>query len=333
MVAASGVAPAGAGPRPGEGLGASPEQILRRLEWTVIRRLDGLLQGDYRTLFQGFGLDLADLRQYQVGDDVRTIDWNVTARMAEPYVRRYLEDREITAHFLLDLTRSVEFGTVTTQKRDLAVDLVGVLARLLTRRGNRVGALLYRGGPPRRIPASGGRVQVLRLLHEMGLPGPSTPAGGTDLRLLLESALRAVRRRSLIFVVSDFVSSPGWDGPLGLLARRHEVLAVRVFDPREVDLPDLGPVYFEDAETGEQMFLDTSDPAFRVRFTEAARKREQETAARLRASGVAAFSLSTEGDLVEDLLRFAALRKQQKHAPAAFHGSSSSRPRLELVKR
>jgi uncharacterized protein (DUF58 family) len=307
----------------------NPERILRRLEWTVIRRLDGLLQGDYRTLFQGFGLDLADLREYQYGDDVRCIDWNVTARMSEPYVRRYLEDREVTGWFLLDLTPSVDFGTVTAQKRDLLVDFVGLLARLLTRRGNRIGAILYDGHRGRVIPGAGGKVQVLRLIHELSGSPRMDHSPPTDLAVLLDGALQATRRRSLVFVVSDFLSTPGWERPLGLLARRHEVLAVRIYDPREMDLPDMGAVYFEDAETGEQVYLDTSNAAFRRRYNEVTRRRERELQASFREAGVETFALSTEGDLVDSVVRFASLRRRRKQTPAAFR----AQPRLEVLRR
>jgi uncharacterized protein (DUF58 family) len=235
----------------------TPERILQRLDWQVIRRLDGILQGDYRSLFYGFGLNLADLREYQPGDDVRHIDWNVTARMATPYIRQYTEDREITAWFLLDLSPSVDFGTVESLKRDCLIDFAALLARLLTRHGNRVGAIFYNGQTERVIPASSGRLHVLRmvndLLHQPHLPG----APLTDLSAVMATAYRIIRRRSLIFVVSDFISAPGWEGMLGLLNRRHEVLAVRLWDPREVDLPDMGLVVLQDSETGEQLLVDT----------------------------------------------------------------------------
>src|SRR4051812_45345897 len=144
--------------------GRSAETVLRRLDWTVLRRLDGLLHGDYRTLFRGYGLDLADLREYQYGDDVRHIDWNVTARLQTPYVREYHEDREVTAWFLLDLSPSVDFGSHDVRKRAVSEVFVGAVARLLPRHGNRVGALLYGSGVERVVPAGGGRTHVLRLL-------------------------------------------------------------------------------------------------------------------------------------------------------------------------
>src|SRR5688500_2998572 len=148
---------------------STPERILQRLDWQVIRRLDGLLQGDYRSLFRGVGVDFADLREYQYGDDVRYIDWNVTARTTTPYIREYVEDREITAWFLLDLSPSVDFGSSDSErmKRSVLIDFVTTLARLLTRRGNRVGAILYGRQVDRTIPARGGRVQVLRLVNDL----------------------------------------------------------------------------------------------------------------------------------------------------------------------
>lgn len=293
----------------------TPERILQRLDWTVIRRLDGFLQGDYRTLFLGFGLDLADLREYQFSDDVRYIDWNVTARMATPYVRQYVEDRDVTAWFLLDISPSVDFGTTQARKRDMLIDFVTILARLLTRRGNRVGAIFYSGKVERVIPAKGGRVQVLRLINDLLNQPRLQRAPPTNLTTLLEAALRSIKRRALVFIVSDFISAPGWDKPLALLAQRHEVLAIRLLDPREIELPDFGAVIFEDAETGEQLFVDTHDHKFRERFLQAARRREYEINVTLHRLGIDILSLSTDDDLAQAIVRFALARKQRTRRP------------------
>ncbi|MFH1650668.1 MAG: DUF58 domain-containing protein [Chloroflexota bacterium] len=300
----------------------NPEKYLQRLDWSVVRRLDGALQGDYRTLFQGFGLELSDLREYQATDDVRHIDWNVTARMDTPYVRQYIEEREVTAWFLLDLSPSVDFGTVQTLKRNLLIDFVSVLARLLARHGNRVGAILYSGKVDKVIPAGGGKPQVLHLIDSIMRQPQQVHTPPTDLSALLETAYRVIRRKSLIFIVSDFISAPGWDRPLTLLTQKHEVLAVRLYDPREMELPDIGTVTMEDAETGEQLFLDTHDRKFRERFREAALRRDYEREVTFRRTGVDKMELSTEGDLVKEVLRFATLRKQQKKAPASFNRKS-----------
>jgi len=226
---------------------ATPERILLRLDWNVIRRLDGLLQGDYRSLFYGFGVDFADLREYQPEDDIRYIDWNVTARMDTPYVRKYHEDREVTAWFLLDMSPSVDFGTLQTQteKRTMLIDFVTVLARLLTRHGNRVGAMMFGSKIQHTIPARGGRMQVLRLVNDMLKQPRLANAPFTNLKSFLGGALNSIKRRSLVFVISDFISEPGWERPLSLLAQHHEVLAIRLYDPREKQLPDVGMVLLE----------------------------------------------------------------------------------------
>jgi len=291
---------------------STPERILQRLDWQVIRRLDGLLQGDYRSLFYGYGVDFADLREYQPEDDIRYIDWNVTARMSTPYIRQYMEDREITAWFLLDLSPSVDFGTAQTLKRTMLVDFVATLARLLTRHGNRVGAIFYGSRVERLIPARGGRIHVLRLINDLLRQPPLPRAPFTNLTPLLEGGLNAIKRRSLVFVISDFISAPGWERPLSLLNRRHEVLAIRVWDPREAELPDIGPIVMEDAETGEQLYVDTHDKRFRAQFAAAARRREAALSEAFKCAGVDMLSLSTEEDLVRAIVRFAKLRQQRR---------------------
>jgi uncharacterized protein (DUF58 family) len=286
------------------------EQVLRRLEWTVIRRLDGMLHGDYRTLFRGTGLDLADLREYQYHDDVRHIDWNVTARLQTPYVREYHEDREVTAWFLLDLSPSIDFGS-RAKKRSVSTEFVTVLARLLTRQGNRVGALFYGDKVDTVIPARGGRRHVLSVLHRL-LQRPAMPRSeGTDLRQFLRSAFQLMRRRSIVFIVSDFFSKPGWAEPLSMLAQRHEVVAVRLYDPLERELPDMGMLVMQDSETGEQLFVDTHDRKFRKRFASAAERRERELHRALGRAGVDCLELATDGDLADALTRFAELRKRR----------------------
>ena len=288
---------------------------MRRLDWRVIRRLDGILQGDYRGLFYGAGLDFADLREYQPGDDVRKIDWNVTARMNAPYVRQYIEDRELTAWFLLDLSPSMAFGAPERHKESVMVDLMATLASLLTRNGNRVGATFYSDRVERTVPPRGGRTQVLRLINDMLNLEPSRGGSMTDLSPLLESALGMIKRRSLIFLVSDFISVQGWTRPMSLLSRRHDLVPVRVWDPREVELPDVGVVLVEDSETGKQLSVDTRDKKFRQRFIEAARRRDATLTQAFRRAGTAALSLSTEEDLVSAILRFASLRKRTRQRP------------------
>ena len=292
------------------------EHILRRLEWTVIRRLDGLLQGDYRTLLRGTGIDLADLREYQHHDDVRHIDWNVTARLQTPHVRVFTEDREMTAWFLLDLSPSVDFGSGDQLKHTVSAGFVAVLARLLTRHGNRVGAILYGSGVEKVIPAGNGRRHVLQLMHAMTQCRKPLALGTTRLADLLSSAASMVRRRSTVFVVSDFISEPGWEKPLGLLAQKHEVVAVRLFDPLEAELPDLGLITMRDAESGEELLVDTSNAKFRQRFTQIAAQRETELRQTFSRAGVDTLELSTADDLVQSILRFTDMRKRRSRVGA-----------------
>ncbi|HLX30909.1 MAG TPA: DUF58 domain-containing protein [Casimicrobiaceae bacterium] len=292
------------------------ERALRKLEWTVLRRLDGLLHGDYRTLFRGFGLDLADLREYQYHDDVRHIDWNVTARLATPYVREYNEDRDVTAWFLLDVSPSVDFGSGDVRKRSVSTDFVTVLARILTRHGNRVGAAFYGETMDTVVPARGGRPHVLHILHRMlhrPLPTKSAP---TNLEQFLRAAFPVIPRRSLVFVVSDFISATAWAPALAQFAERHEVIAVRLYDPLEQELPDIGLLTMQDAETGEQIFVDTHDRGFRKRFVKAAQTREARLRAGFRDAGVDVLELSTNDDLADAILRFADLRKRRSHLAA-----------------
>jgi len=307
--------PAAGGAVPAADAGGRAEALLRRLEWTVIRRLDGLLQGDYRTLMRGSGLDLADLREYQAHDDVRHIDWNVTARHGVPHVRVFTEDREMAAWFLLDLSPSVDFGSGDQSKREVATQFTAVVSRLLTRHGNRVGGVLYDREVEALVPAGSGRRHVLHLLHRLvRRPAPDggiAPASATRLKDLLDAAAGVVRRRSTLFVVSDFISEPGWELALARLARRHEVVAVRLFDPIELELPDLGLLTLRDAETGEQLLVDTHDKAFRRRFARIAAQREAQLREGLAAAGVDTLELATDDDLVDALVRFVDLRRRR----------------------
>lgn len=300
-------------------MSASPrqaEKLLGRLEWTVIRRLDGLLQGDYRTLFRGFGLDFADLREYQAYDDVRHIDWNVTARTEVPHVRVYNEDRDVTAWFLLDLSPSVDFGSTGITKRQVLTEFVAVLARLLARQGNKVGAILFNGQSDLVIPAHAGRRHVLHIIDKVMTNPRLLRSPQTDLDAFIGRSLSIIGRRSICFVVSDFVSKPGWERGLFQLSQRHEGIAVRLLDPLDMALPDIGMVLVEDAETGEQVFVDTMDKRFRRRFAAVAEQNETALLDAFGAAGLDVLELSTADDLVDAVLRFANMRKVQSRLGA-----------------
>ncbi len=302
----------------------TPQRLLSRMEWRVVRLLDGRLQGDYRTLFRGSGIDFTDLREYEPGDDLRHIEWNVTARMDTAYVREFVEDRELTAWLLLDHSASMGFGPVDRQKDLVLAEIATTLALVLTRGGNRVGVVLMgEDGSAKHevIPPASGRNQVLRIARSLldrraaaqEAVSKAKPGGSvTDLSVLFTAASGLARRRSLVVVVSDFISGPGWVRPLGQLARRHEVVALQVSDPREFELPSAGMIYVEDAETGEQIFVDTDDPGFRARLREAADARQAELLELTRSAGVDLHEISTDEDLVRALMRVSALRRRRR---------------------
>ena len=298
------------------------EAFLKKLEWTVLRRLDGSLHGDWRSLWRGVGLDLADLREYQSLDDVRHIDWNVTARTGIPHVRLFNEDRDLTAWFLVDCSASQYFGRQGRAKSEVAAEFVGLMSRLLTRQGNRVGAIFYSTQVDHVLTPRTGRSQVLQLLRMMqqmplARPSPrddSVDTRGTNMGAFLNTACSYIKRRSIVFVVSDFISESGWEAPLGRLCLRHDVSAVRLFDPMEVSLPNLGVVWLQDAESGEQLLVDTSDAGFCQRFEEVARQREQELRAVLARVGVDTLELNTDEPLVDAILRLVDLRRRRASA-------------------
>jgi len=290
----------------------TPDRVLHRLEWHVIRRLDGRLQGDYRTLFRGVGTAFRDLREYEPGDDVRHIDWNVTARMDTPFVREYSEERELTAWLLLDRSPSMAFGPVDRPKELVLCELAATIARLLTRGGNRVGAILYDNEIESTIPPRAGRNQVLTLTRDLLRPvhprGTVTALGG-----LLETAVGMIRRRSLVVLVSDFITEPGWERPLLQLTERNEVIAIRLVDPHEFALPDAGMIVVEDAESGEQLLIDSSDPEFRRRLHAAGEEREAALRSATRRAGIDLHDISTEDDLVSALVRIVESRRRRRH--------------------
>lgn len=337
-------APASAGQTPARGATASrtdtpwPDagQWLQGLEWTVLKRLDGQLQGDYRSLFRGSGLVLADLREYQAHDDVRHIDWNVTARMQTPYVREHQEDREIAAWFVVDLSASVAFGSGHTSKRQLACSAVTVLAKLLSQHGNRVGLMLFTGQDRAHsvVPARSGRRHLLHIVHQMlqagqtPTSGPSNAMQTSALGPWLAQAQSVLRRRSAVFVVSDFISPPGWEKNLAQLARRHEVVAVRLRDPLEMAWPDnTGMLLVQDAESGEQLLVDGNDAAFRQRFAQQAQDREAALLSGLAQAGVDCLELNTDEALDQALLRFAQLRKRASQLSTGGRAAPTTGPR------
>ena len=278
----------------------TPDRLLHRLEWRVVRRLDGRLQGGYRTTRRGSGLDFAGLRPYVDGDDARHIDWSVTARLDEPQVREFNEDRELTAWLVLDRSASMRVGGPGRGKQDVLTELALVLARLLGRSGNRVGAVLYGSGAARLVRLGTGRHQALRIGRELERPVERGTAT-TDLAAMLDT-VASLARRSLVIAISDFIGTGEWQRPLLRLAHRNEVVAVRVVDAADDILPEAGVIIVEDAETGEQQLVDSADPWFRARFADEVDQREAVLRSGMRRAGVPLHRVETGSDLVESLL-------------------------------
>lgn len=286
--------------------------LLARLDWTVLRRLDGLLQGDHRTLFKGAGLDLAELREYMPHDDVRHIDWLVTARTGTAHVREHLEDREIQAWFLADLSGSMGVGSAGITKRDRLLGFVAVISRLLMIRGNRIGAMIwYHDGPQGmvHIPPRMGRRHALHVMQKLSENRPPSGRHQSPLDAWLRQAARSLPRRAEVFVLSDFLSPSPWEQALAELAHRHDGIVVRLTDPVESNLPQAGMFWAQDAETGEQIWVDSNDPGLRRRYAEQGQADRDRLAQAVTQAGMDAMELSTQEDLTQALLRFVRLRQ------------------------
>jgi uncharacterized protein (DUF58 family) len=301
----------------------APERLLARLEWRVVRRLDGRLVGDHRTAHRGTGTDLVGLREYVEGDDARHIDWNVTARLNEPQLRVFAEDRELTAWLVLDRSASMTVGAPGRGKDDVLSELALVLARLFGRGGNRVGALLYdtaldSTGAVRTVPPGTGRRHALRIGAELArTAGGSRPGNGrhgstTDLGAMLDTVAKLARRRALIVVVSDFIGDGDWGRSLLRLVPWHEVVALRVIDAADDELPDVGLVVVEDAETGEQLVIDSSDPLLRARLRTGVEERDSRLAAGMRRAGVPMHRIGTDADLATALIEVVTSTKRRR---------------------
>ena len=304
---------------------AAQERLLLRLEWRVVRRLDGRLAGGYRTAHRGTGTDLAGLREYVEGDDARHIDWNVTARLNEPQLRLFNEDRELTVWLVLDRSASMTVGAPGRGKHDVVSELALVLARLFGRGGNRVGALLYDvpGGQVRTVPPGTGRRHALRIGVELARTelartelarkgGNGRRGGTTDLAAMLDAVAKLARRRALIVVISDFIGDGDWERSLLRLVPRHEVVALRVIDTADDELPNAGLVVVEDAETGEQLVIDSGDPLLRARVRAGAEERDARLAAGMRRAAVPLHRIDTSADLATALIEVVASTRRRR---------------------
>lgn len=292
------------------------DALLRRLELVVRNKLDGLLQGNYLGLVPGPGSEAGESRQYFVGDDVRRMDWPVTARTLTPHIRQTVADRELETWLVVDLSPSMDFGTARTEKRELVLAALTAVVHLTVRGGNRVGAVVGNGQRSYVIPALGGRAHGRHLMRRIAQTPRGAEGGRNDLAAMLEQLRRPQRRRGLVAVVSDFMEGGAddadlpWERALRALSGRHQLLAVEVLDPRELELPAAGLVTFVDTETGRQLEVQTSDRQLRAQYAAAARKQRERIAASLRHSGAAHLQLRTDRDWISDVVRFVIARRQ-----------------------
>jgi uncharacterized protein (DUF58 family) len=292
--------------------GIAIDDLLRRARWPVLRRLGFHPGGDERSSFRGTGLEYSDVREYQAGDDPRTIEWNITARSDRPYVRESLPDRGLDAWLLIDVSRSLDWGTARCLKRQLAIEFSAVVGQLLIGRGNRVGALLFDERVRSIIPPSAGRTALLQLIARIERTAEHPAEGSTDLGRALTEAARLIRRPSLIVILTDFITPSGWQQPLSALAIRHEVIAAWVTDPREHEIPDVGVVTFEDPESGQQILVDTGSAPLRARFQDAAEAQRETIRADLFRARTVIAELSTAVEVVPQLVAFIKQREPQR---------------------
>ncbi|MGH9210395.1 MAG: DUF58 domain-containing protein [Acidimicrobiales bacterium] len=288
-----------------------PHEVLRRLELTIGRRLDGLLHGDYRGLVPGHGTEAGETRLYNPGDDIRRMDWNVTARLQVPHLRETIAERELETWLLLDLSASLDFGTARCTKRDLALAAAAAACFLSGRTGNRLGAVILTGEGLVTVPGGSGRNHVRAVLHRAITASRADGGGATDLVQAIRHLVAPGHRRGLAVVVSDFLTPSHWERPLHMVGARHEVLAVEVVDPRELELPDVGMLVVTDPETGRQREVQTGRADLRRRYAEAAQRQREEIARSLRRGGADHLVLRTDGDWLVDLVRFVAFRRHR----------------------
>jgi uncharacterized protein (DUF58 family) len=285
--------------RPGPG--PVPPAVLRSLDLAVLRRVESLVPGEHLTPQVGAGTELATIRPYQPGDDVRHIDWNVTARMREPHVRVHVGERALTAWLVLDVSASMAFGTADRRKADVAEGVALAVGHVATRRGNRLGVVAFGAGEPKVMRPRQGRLGLLQLLAELRAEHEGEAAGMTSLGAAISGVAAVARQRGLVVLVSDFRGDRDWEAPLRSLRARHGVLAVEIRDPRELELPPIGDRWLVDPETGRQLQVNTSRRSVRRRFAKAASAERDEVAAALSRATADHLVLSTEGDWLRDL--------------------------------
>ncbi len=283
-----------------------PAEVLKQIKGIQLKTshlVSSVLAGQYESAFKGRGMEFSEVREYQPGDDVRAIDWNVTARMGAPFIKEFREERELTVMLLVDVSASGEFGTVRRMKNEVAAEFAAVLAYAAIRNQDKVGLVVFSDHVEKFIPPKKGRSHVWRVIREILTHETSHRRVGTRLDVALEFLSKVTARRTVTFLLSDFLSD-GYDRALQIGARRHDVVAVRIADPRESSLPAVGLIELEDAETGEVILVDTSDPAVRAGFARLAGERDQALSQRLRRLEIDLVEIDTERPYVDALVRF-----------------------------
>ncbi len=288
-----------------------PKEILKKVKQIQIRSsrlVNDVLAGEYVSVFKGRGMEFDEVREYQAGDDIRTIDWNVTARLGHPYIKRYTEERELTIMFLVDLSFSGEFGSKKQFKNEIATEICALLALSAVRNNDKVGLILFTDKIEKFVPPKKGKIHVLRVIREVLYYKPENR--GTDISIALEYLLKVTKRKTVCFLVSDFITE-GFERALRIANKRHDMVAVSITDPRELEIPNVGFVELEDAETGEITLVDTSDRKMMERFNRFNVKNMEERAKLLRGMGVDLVDVRTDSSYVEPIMKFFRAREKR----------------------
>ncbi|HKY33013.1 MAG TPA: DUF58 domain-containing protein [Candidatus Polarisedimenticolia bacterium] len=304
----------GAPQAPSGAAAALPREMIRRIRRIEIRTrrlVNESMAGEYHSVFRGRGMEFSEVREYQVGDDIRTIDWNVTSRMGHPYVKKFVEERELTVALVVDSSASGDFGSAGRMKGAMAAEVSALLAFSAIQNNDRVGLLQFTDRIEKYVPPKKGRTHVLRVIRELLFASPASR--GTDIGQALDYAMRVFRRKAVMFLISDFLAS-GYEKALRRAARRHDLIAIAVTDPREESLPPVGLVEVEDAETGEAMVIDTLDERLRREYRTRALKRRDERRRLFRTLGIDAVELSTDRPYDVPLVRFFDARARRARA-------------------
>ena len=288
-----------------------PRQVLQKIRQIEIRTkhlVNDVFSGEYHSVFKGRGMEFAEVREYEPGDEIRSIDWNVTARLGRPYVKRFTEERELTVILMADVSASGNFGTANQMKGEITAEICALLAFAAIQNNDRVGLLMFTDQIEKFIPPKKGRTHILRVIREVLYTRPEHT--GTDISQALEYLNRLLTRRCIVFVISDFLT-PDYIKPLRVASKRHDVVAVTVTDPRELDLPDIGLIELEDAESGEEVLVDTSDEAWRRHYAEYNASIRSDRDQQFRITGVDAIHIRTDQPYIDPLLQFFKLRERK----------------------